>query len=163
MLALRFAGLLAVGVWFGGLLALGTIAAPALFEVIDSRQLADGRVLAGALFGEMLRRFHLVSYACGGAILLSLVARAVLGPRPRFFAIRAAITSAMVAAALYSGTTLTGRIDALRHEIDAAPSSLGEDDPRRAAFRRLHEQSTALQLVPLLGGLALLVAEILDQ
>lgn len=163
MLALRFAGLLAVAVWFGGLLALGTIAAPALFDVIDSRQIADGRVLAGALFGEILRRFHLVSYVCGGAILLSLVARAVLGPRPRFFGIRAGITSAMVAAAVYSGTTLTGRIDTLRHEIGAAPSSLGEDDPRRAAFRRLHEQSTAVQLVPLLGGLALLVAEILDQ
>lgn len=163
MLALRFAGLLAVAVWFGGLLALGTIAAPTLFDVIDSRQVADGRVLAGALFGEILRRFHLVSYVCGGVILLSLVARAVLGPRPRFFAIRAGITSAMVAAAVYAGTTLTGRIDTLRHEIGAAPSSLGEDDPRRAAFRRLHAQSTAIQVIPLLGGLALLVAEILDQ
>lgn len=162
MLALRFAGLLAVAVWFGGLLALGTIAAPSVFDVIDSRQIADGRVLAGDLFGEILRRFHLVGYACGGLILVSLIARAVLGPRPRFFAIRAGLTTVMLASVVYSGTVLTGRIETLRHEIGAAPSSLSEDDPRRQAFRRLHEQSTGLQLVPLIGGLALLIGELLD-
>jgi hypothetical protein len=119
-------------------------------------------VLAGSLFGEILRRFHTVAYVCGGAILLSMIARAVLGPRPRFFAIRAGITTLMLAAAVYSGTVLTGRIEGLRQEIGAAPSSLGEDDPRRVAFRRLHERSTVLQLVPLVGGLALLVGELLD-
>ncbi|HET9263783.1 MAG TPA: DUF4149 domain-containing protein [Vicinamibacterales bacterium] len=163
MLALRFAGLLAVAVWFGGLLALGTIAAPSVFDVIDSRQIAEGRVLAGDLFGEILRRFQLVGYACGAALLLSLIARAVLGPRPRFFALRAGITTLMLAAAVYSGTVLTGRIEALRHEIGVAPSTLAGDDPRRVEFRRLHERSTGLQLVPLIGGLALLVGELLDR
>ena len=39
----------------------------------------------------------------------------------------------------------------------------GGDDPRRVEFRRLHERSTGLQLVPLIGGLALLVGELLDR
>lgn len=162
MLALRFAGLLAVAVWFGGLLALGTIAAPSIFDVVDSQQVASGRVLAGTLFGEVLRRFHPVAYACGVAILVSLLARAVLGPRPRYFAARAGIATLMLAAAVYSGMVLTGRIETLRQQIGVAPSSLDEGDPRRVAFERLHERSSALQLVPLVGGLALLVGELLD-
>ena len=69
MLVLRFATVLAIAVWIGGLLALGAIAAPAIFEVVSLRQVPDGRMLSGAIFGEVLRRFHLVSYGCGAVIL----------------------------------------------------------------------------------------------
>lgn len=162
MLALRFAGLLAVAVWFGGLLALGAIAAPAIFDAVESGQIAGGRMAAGGLFGEILRRFHLVGYACGAVILLSLSIRAVLGPRPRHFALGAVTTSVMLAAALYSGVVLSSRIEHLRTEIDVAPSSLRDDDPRRREFGRLHAQSTAFQLVPLIGGLVLLFRELTD-
>lgn len=161
MLALRFAGLLGAAVWFGGLLALGAVAAPAIFDVLRA-QAADGSALAGAAFGEVLRRFHFVSYVCGAVIIGSLVARAVLGPRPRRFGLRAGIAVGMLAAALYSGMILTGRIDRLRTTIGGAPSSLPAADPRRAEFARLHLQSMALQAVPLLGGLVLLAFEQLD-
>jgi len=160
MLALRFAGLLAVAVWFGGLLALGAIAAPVAFEVLGRSE--GGPALAGAVVGELLRRFHLVSYACGGVLIASLIARAVLGPRPRRFGVRTGIAAVMLAAAVYSGMVVTGRIERLRREIGAAPSSLSEMDARRIAFGRLHRQSTALQMVPLLGGLVLLIAELND-
>jgi hypothetical protein len=162
MLALRFAGLLAVAVWFGGLLTLGTIVAPALFEELAARQVADHRVIAGALFGEMLRRFHFVSYGCAGVILVSLVARAILGPRPRRFGLRIWVASAMLAVAVFSGSVLSSRIERLRQEIGGSPSSLREDDPRRIAFDRLHTQSTALLLVPLIGSVVLLVPELKD-
>jgi hypothetical protein len=162
MLALRYAGLLATAVWIGGIVALGAIAAPAIFDVVASRGQVDGRVLSGAIFGEILRRFHLASYACGGLILISLVARAVLGPRPRRFAVRAVIASLMLVASLYSGIVVTGGIEALRQEIGVSPSSLPEDDERRIAFARLHGWSNALQLVPLVGGLALLLWELRD-
>ena len=161
MLALRFAGLLAAAVWFGGLLALGTIAAPAIFDVMTA-QAADGRTLAGATFGEVLRRFHLVSYGCGAVIIGSLVTRAVLGPRPRRFGLRTGIAAVMVGVAVYSGVILTGRIERLRTAIGVAPSSLDSGDPRRLEFARLHMQSAALQVVPLLGGLVLLAFERLD-
>ena len=48
-----------------------------------------------------------------------------------------------------------GRITRLQHTISVAPSRLPADDPRRLEFGRLHALSTGLQLVPLLGGLAL--------
>jgi hypothetical protein len=162
MLALRFAGLLALAVWFGGLLVLGAVAAPAIFDVVDARHIADGRVFAGALFGEVLRRFHLVSYGCGAVLLLTFIARAVLGPRPRHFGARLGILAVMLAAAVYSGVVLTGRIESLRQQIGGAPSSLPEGDPRRVEFGRLHAQSTGIQVVPLLGAFILLARELAD-
>lgn len=162
MLALRFAGLLAVAVWFGGLLALGAVAAPAVFDATAARQIAEPRALAGALVGEILRRFHLVTYVCAGVILATLALRAVLGPRPRYFRTRMTVASGMLAAALYSGLWLTGQIERLRQEIAVSPSSLREDDPRRVEFGRLHARSTAVQLVPLIGSLVLLISELKD-
>ena len=163
MFALRFAGLLALAVWFGGLLVLGAVAAPAIFDVVGARQLADGRAFAGALFGEALRRFHLVSYGCGAVLLLTFIARAVLGPRPRHFGIRLGIVVVMLGAAAYSGVVLTGRIESLRQQMGGvAPSSLPETDPRRVEFGRLHAQSTGMQVVPLLGAFILLARELAD-
>jgi hypothetical protein len=162
MLALRYAGLLAVALWIGGLLALGAVAFPGIFEVIALRQIPDSRALSGAIVGEVLRRFHLVTYACGTVVLVSLAARALLGPRPRRFAVRFGIAAVMLSAAVYSGVILSGNIERLQREIGAAPSSLPEDDPRRAAFGRLHRQSTLVQIVPLVGGLMLLFWDLKD-
>jgi hypothetical protein len=158
MLALRYAALLAIVVWVGGLFALGAIAAPAVFDVA-ARHLPDPRLVGGAIFGEILRRFHQVTYVCGAVIGLSLIARAVLGPRPPRFAIRTAIALLMLAATLYSGLVLTARIERLQQDLGVAPSSLPENDPRRVEFGRLHGLSTTVQIVPLLGGLVLLFFE----
>ena len=160
MLALRFVALVTLVVWVGGLLALGAIAAPSIFDVLAATQAADGRLLAGAVFGEILRRFHIVSYAAGALLLATLVLRSVLGPRPRRFAWRAGVATAMLAASAFSGVVVSGRIAALQRTIGVAPSSLPPGDARRAEFGRLHGLSTALQLVPLLGGLMLIYWEI---
>jgi Domain of unknown function (DUF4149) len=164
MLVLRFATVLAIAVWIGGLLALGAIAAPAIFEVVSLRQVLDGRLLSGAIFGEVLRRFHLVTYGCGAVIIVALAARAVLGPRPRRFSIRLGVAVLMVGASLYSGMILSSRIERVQQEIGArvAPSSLPAGDPRRVEFGRLHGQSTLVQLVPILGGLVLMLFELRD-
>jgi hypothetical protein len=163
MLALRYAALLGAALWTGGLLALGLFAAPAIFEIIAARGIADGRVLAGAIFGETLRRFHLFSYACGAVILGSLLLRAALGPRPAQTGPRIAIAAAMLGTALFSGIYLSSRIDRARADAGGAPSALAEGDPRRATFGRLHAASTILQIVPVLGGLALLFWELRDR
>jgi hypothetical protein len=160
MLVLRYAALLALVVWVGGLVALGGIAAPSIFDVIAARQIADGRTLSGALFGEMLARFTVVSYAAGGVLMLSLILRRILGPRPHRFAWRAGIGAVMLAVTAYASFGVAGRIAQLQREIGAAPSSLPEGDPRRVEFGRLHGLSTGLQLVPLLGGLMLIFWEI---
>lgn len=162
MLALRYAALLALVVWAGGLLALGLVAAPAAFDVLAARQVADGRLLAGAIFGETLRRFHHIGYLCGGVLLFSLIARRILGPRPRRAGLRVALASIMLAATMYSGLVVAGRIQTLQQQIGASPSSLPTNDPRRAEFGRLHATSTILLLVPILGSLALIWWELRD-
>ena len=156
---LRFVALVTLVIWVGGLLALGAVAAPAIFDVLAA-QPDGGRLLSGALFGEILRRFHLVAYGAGALLLGSLILRRVLGPAPRRFAWRAGLATAMLAATAYSGLVVTGEIAALQRQIGAAPSSLPEGDDRRIRFGRLHGLSTALQLVPLLGGLMLVYWEI---
>ena len=161
---LRFATVLAIAAWIGGLVALGAIAAPAIFEVVSLRQIPDARMVSGAIFGEILRRFHLVSYACGGLILLALAARAVLGPRPRRFAVRFGLAALMLAATLYSGLIISGNIERVQHAIGVgvAPSSLPAGDPRRTEFGRLLAQSSMIQLVPLIGGVILMLLELGD-
>jgi hypothetical protein len=160
MLALRYTSLVALAIWVGGLLGLGGVGAPAIFDTIASRQVAEGRVLAGAIFGEVLRRFHLVMYGCGAVVFLSLGTRAVLGPRPRRFAIRTALAVIMLGSAAYSGLVLTPRIARLQQEVGVAASSLPEGDPRRAAFASLHRQSTAVFGLQVFGGLALMLFEL---
>ena len=162
MLALRFAALLMIVIWVGGLVTLGAIAAPSIFAVLAAAAPGQDRLLAGALFGEILRRFHLLSYAAGGLLLGTLVLRRILGPAPRRFAWRAGLATVMLGAAVYSGIVVSGRIGQLQREIGVAPSSLPEGDARRAEFGRLHGLSTALQLVPVLGGLMLMYWEIKD-
>lgn len=160
MFFLRYAAVLALVVWVGGLVALGGVAAPSAFELTAAREVAEGRMLAGALFGEMLRRFTLVSYAAGGVLLLTLLARRILGPRPHRFAWRAGLAAVMLATTAYGSMVVASRIQQLQRDMAVSPSSLPADDPRRVEFGRLHGLSTALQLVPLLGGLALLFWEI---
>jgi len=160
MLVLRYLALLALVVWIGGLLALGGIAAPVSFDVLGAQHVADGRLLAGALFGEMFRRFTIVSCVAGIVLLGTLLTRGILGPRPRRFAWRAAAATIMLAAGAYSGIVVAGQIRALQATIGASVSSLPENDPRRAEFGRLHGLSTSLELVPLIGGLALMYWEL---
>jgi putative copper export protein len=161
MLALRFAAVLALVVWIGGLVTLGALAAPAAFEVLGARG-AEGRALAGSVVGETLRRFNLVTYTCAAVVLLSLTVRRVLGPRPRRFAIRFGGLLLMTAAALYGGVVVAPQIARTQQSIGAAPSTLDPADPRRVEFGRLHAQSVSVQLVPLLGGLVLLLFELKD-
>jgi hypothetical protein len=162
MLALRYAGVLALTLWVGGGLVLGAIGAPSIFDVLSAQHVGDDRVLAGALVGETLRRFHLLSYACGLGLLGSLLARGVLGPRPVKFAVRLGIALIMLVATAFSGVVVSGRIARARSDIGAAPSSLPENDPRRVAFGRLHATSTGLLMVPMVGGLFLLWLELKD-
>ena len=162
MLALRYAGLLALTLWVGGLVVLGAIAAPSIFDVLAARHVVDDRILAGAIFGETLRRFHLLSYVCGCVVLVSLIVRGILGPRPIWFAARLGTAFLMLAAAAYSGLVVSQQIARVQAEVVGAPSSLPAPDIRRITFGRLHALSTGLELVPVLGGLLLLFRELKD-
>jgi Domain of unknown function (DUF4149) len=160
MLALRYVALVALATWLGGLVAIGLVAAPAVFTVTAARHAPDARLLAGAIVGEILRRFEPVSWTAGAVLLLTLIARAVLGPRPRRLAWRATLATLMLAASVYAGLVVTRGLERLQAGIGVAPSSLPPDDPRRVQFGRLHGLASGLQLVPLLGGLVLMYWEL---
>ena len=83
MIALRYVYVLALSLWFGGSIIIGVVASP----VSD----------------RLLQRFFLLSYASGGALLVSLTVMGLLGPRPSGFAARFGVAFVMFATTLYAG------------------------------------------------------------
>lgn len=159
MLALRYVYVLALVVWLGGMVVLGAVVAPEVFGVLQSSDPVNGRAVAGELFGSLLVRFHYVAYAAGALLLATLAVMALLGPRPRGFALRCAISGTMLLVALYSGFVVLGTIDAIRGEVGGLPSRLPATDERRVRFDELHVLSTRLMMVNIVGALALLYWE----
>ncbi len=159
MFVLRYLYVLALVVWIGGMVVLGSIVAPATFEVLQRQEPGRGRSLAGAVFSESLSRFSWVAYGAGVTVIASLAVMALIGPRPRGFGMRTAIAATMLGIALYSGFFLSARITRLQAEVPGQIVDLPANDPRRAEFGRAHGLATMLMLVNLAGGLALLVWE----
>ena len=159
MLALRYVYVLALVVWLGGIVVLGALVAPTTFEVLQTREPAAGRALAGDVFGLTIARFHYVEYAAGTLLVVTLLAMRLLGPRPAAFAARTGIAAAMLAAALYSGLVVLRRIDAVQQEAGGLASRLPASDARRARFDELHQLSTRLMLLTMAGALVLLYWE----
>jgi hypothetical protein len=148
VLALRYVYVLALALWLGGMVVLGAVVAP---------------LLGGAVFGAILSRFHYIAYGAGTLALLSLAAMALLGPRPRGFAVRSAIVGFMLLVALYSGVVVLSEADAIQAEVVGLPSSLPADGARRARFDELHQLSTQLMMVNIIGALVLLYWEAREQ
>jgi hypothetical protein len=155
-IALRYVYLVALAVWLGGMLVLGLLVAPVLFQTLPVLSPADGRAFAGETFKALLTRFHTVAYACGGTAFVALVIMALLGPRPRHFGIRALILAAMLGISIYSGRNVLGEIDGIQAEVGAIPSRLPTGDPRRVRFDELHQLATLLMMVNIAGALGLL-------
>jgi hypothetical protein len=86
VLALRYVYVLALSIWFGGMIMVGGIITP----VSD----------------QTIRRFFLTSYVSGTLVITSLFAMALLGPRPSGYFARVAVAAAMLTLTLYSGLRL---------------------------------------------------------
>ena len=88
----------------------------------------DGRILAGALFGAILRQFHFVAYACGAILLVCLFVMKFLGPPPHAFVVRVALVVIMLALALYSGVPLTRQLTHVQSQVSGPVSQLPKED-----------------------------------
>ena len=167
MVLLRYVYVLALTLWLGGMIVLGAVVAPSLFATLPAQDPENGRALAGLAFGVVLARFHYLAYGAGALLVLSLTLMALLGPRPKGFAVRTGIAAAMLAVALYSGVFVLGEIGTIQREVAAAapsitaalPSRLPAGDPRRIRFDQLHQLSTRLMMCTVLAALVLLVWE----
>jgi len=162
MLALRYVYILALVVWLGGMVVLGAIVAPVTFQVLQAQDPLAGRAAAGEVFGAAIARFHYVAYGAGGAMLLSMAAMALLGPRPRHFALRTVILASMLAVSVYSGVVVLERIAQVQGAAGVLPSRLPATDDRRVEFDRLHQTSERLMMVNLVAALVLLLWEARD-
>ena len=86
VVALRYVYVLALSIWFGGIITVGAIIAP--------------------ISGVAVRRFYITSYIAGGLVLSSLFAMALLGPRPSGFFARFGVAVGMLVVTLYAGLEL---------------------------------------------------------
>lgn len=162
MSLLRFASLLVLAAWTGGLAVLGAVGAPTIFEVLEARDPVGGRVVAGELFGAIFQQFQYLAWVLGALLLILLVLRAVLGPRPRPFAARVTVVTMMLGISLVSALLIAPRIDAIRTATHGAVAALPDTDPDKQAFGRLHGWSSGLMGLTLLGGIWLIWAEMKD-
>ena len=162
MSVLRFASLVTLALWIGGLAILGIVAAPTIFSVLEGHDPIAGRMVAGEVFGSVFLQFQYVAWTAGGLLLVLLSLRAVLGPRPRMFLVRLIVVTTMLLGSLAAGVVLTPQIDAIRESTDGPVAALPDDDPRKAEFGRLHGLSNGLMVFVLVGGLWLMWAEMKD-
>ena len=155
MVVLRYAYVVALVVWVGGLIAAGAFVAPALFGVLQAEAGTAGRVLAGAAFGEVLRRVLIAGEVAGVTMFLTMTILRLLGPKPLSYGIRAALIGAMLAVNAYAAHIVLPEADGLRREMAGPVAQVAATDPRRIRFDHLHSLSTTLVTAIALAGIAL--------
>ena len=153
---MRFISNLLSALWIGGLLALGYVAAPAAFSVLQAHDPANGRVLAGELFGStlLLAQHYLVFVGALQAVLLNV--RAAVGPRPRQYKVQLITMLFMIALTGYSAFVIAPKIDAIRVSANGPIAALGNDNPVKAEFGKLHGWSNGLMALTLVGAISLM-------
>ncbi len=121
-----------LAIWFGAALFFATVVAPAAFAVLPTPG------LAGRLVGRVLPALF-ISGICVGLIIIGLEIRA---PRPGG-RLRGVGAGVMLVACAVAQFIIGSRIERLRVAAGSPIGALAQDDPRRAAFGRLHGLSVA--------------------
>jgi hypothetical protein len=159
MVFLRYLYILALVLWLGGTVVAGGVVAPSIFGVLEAWQPAEGRVLAGRVFGEVLQRLYWLAYAMSAVMFVSLTLHRLLGARPIKYGIRTGILAFMLAATLSADYYVGPRIAAVQGQVSGPVASLAADHPLRLEFNRLHGLANILLSLAAVGGLALLFWE----
>lgn len=155
MVLLRYLYVVALVLWVGGLIVAGAIVAPSVFGVLQAWDAAQGRVLAGQVFGEVLMRLTWLSYAMGTVMFVALTLHRLLGARPIKYGVRVGIMGLMLSMMAATGMYVIPRVNAIQAQVAGPVSALAATDPLRTEFDRLHGASNLLFMITALGGLAL--------
>jgi hypothetical protein len=138
-----------LGIWVGGLVALGACAAPIVFHVVPAP-------LSGHAMGAVFRRFDQVAITCGVVVLACEAVRLrAVTSRTVFEWVRTALAIVATAAAIYGGTRLSPAILAL-HEAGAV-RGFGADG---AELERVHKLAESVAKIEVLAGLVLLALHV---
>jgi hypothetical protein len=141
----------ALGLWAGGLIALGACAAPFVFKLTPYP-------LSGMAMGAAFARFDTIAIACGVVVLgcevmRTLIARGratALAPR-----IRRGAAIILAVGALYGGVQLTPAIMELHRE--GARRNVGADGAR---LEQLHKQAEMIGKLTVPAALALIALHV---
>jgi hypothetical protein len=137
-----------LSLWVGAAAFLALAVAPALFAVLPTR------TLAGAVVGRILPPIFYSGMLAGAIVLiLQIIERREWSWRGREVA-----GGAIIAACAIAQFFIAPRIARLRDAIGGPLEALASDDPRRAAFGRLHGISVAwlgLAMIAAVVGIAL--------
>lgn len=124
-----------LALWVGGTL-LVVLAAPVVFGQIASRD------VAGAVFGEILRRFEIVKQALSLALVIGVFVNLEHGGGLAGRSIVAAIAIFLaVATNVYLAMVLRPRMKYFHLKVGSFDAA-ADDDPWKARFDRLHRRST---------------------
>ncbi len=152
-IAARALHTIALGLWLGGLIAIGVLVAPTAFHVTRSLPALAGNTalqnaVAGGVVGGSLKLFVVLCDVCGVFLLLS--GAVLFRSTPRRPALACLVVSALLLmSSLYLGLSLTPALDAAQARSDFA------------TFDSLHHQYehiSSLGQMPLLLLLAVLAA-----
>ena len=152
---MRYLYVVALVSWVGGLIVAGAIVAPSVFGVLQGWNAAEGRVLAGQVFGEVLLRLTWLSYAMGAVMFVTLTLHRLLGARPVKYGVRVGIMALMLVMMFATGWYIIPQVNAIQAQVGGPVNALPESDARRAEFDRLHGLANMLFSITALGGLAL--------
>jgi hypothetical protein len=155
MILLRYLYVVALVLWVGGLIVAGALVAPSVFGVLQAWNEAQGRVLAGQVFGEVLLRLTWLSYAAAVVMFLTLTLHRLLGARPVRYGVRVGIMGVMLTMMLATGFYVIPQVNAIQAAVAGPVSALPDADARRIEFDRLHGLSNILFSITAIGGLIL--------
>ncbi|MGA8873647.1 MAG: DUF4149 domain-containing protein [Candidatus Acidiferrales bacterium] len=144
---LRFLRVLALGAWIGAIIYFAAVVTQGAFSVLPSQD------EAGLLVGFTLGGLHLMGLIAAAIFIAASVAmtkslKAFVGPAVIGVILMAVLTIA-------SQGYVIPRMNVLRTQMVSIQATPG-NDPRRAAFDRLHSASVDLEGAVLLIGLAAL-------
>jgi uncharacterized membrane protein len=140
--------LVALGLWMGGMVALGAIAAPVVFGMVPAPMNADAMTV-------VFRRFDKLAVACVVVALAVEVGLALLRDRKltRLDMTRAGLVTLATGAALYVATFVSPRIEALHRA--GAVRHLGASGEELDAIHRVAERAGKLELAVAIAVIAL--------
>lgn len=161
MTVLRFASLVALTLWVGGLAALGLVVAPSLFSVLTAHDPEGGRTLAGLAFGTIFESYLRLSLGLGAIVACTLGWRAARR-RERGLVWRFGVLASMLGATVLTASVIGPRIDAIRMSTPTPIADLADTNPVKMEFGRLHGLSGVLMAGTIAGGLILLWREMFD-
>lgn len=137
-------------VWLGGIITIGFVGAPAIFQTIPSR------ALASQVATQIHRKFSVIQLV---AMIVLLISSAVIVRTWENLdtpvVVRYLFIFSMVVLAVFHGSIVMKKLRMLR-EGTPGFSDLPDEDPRRIEFKKWHKISVSVNMLILLAGLGAL-------